>query len=78
MSNGEFVFVYSTFPDKESAEKVGRSLVTARLAACVNIFPPMTSIYEWENRIDSRMCTDVGQPRRWLRQTMTHRLIAAS
>jgi periplasmic divalent cation tolerance protein len=53
MSDGEFVFVYSTFPDRESAEKVGRSLVEARLAACVNIFPPMTSIYEWEGRIDS-------------------------
>ena len=53
MSNGEFVFVYSTFPDNESAQNVGRSLVAAKLAACVKIFPPMTSIYEWENRIDS-------------------------
>lgn len=53
MSNGEFVFVYSTFPDRDSAEKTGRSLVEARLAACVNIFPPMTSIFEWEGKIDA-------------------------
>jgi periplasmic divalent cation tolerance protein len=53
MSNGEFVFVYTTFPDRESAEKMARSLVEAKLAACVNIFPSMTSIYEWEGKIDT-------------------------
>ena len=52
MSDGEFVFVYSTFPDRESAEKTGRTLVEARLAACVSIFPPMTSIFEWEDKVD--------------------------
>lgn len=53
MSEGEFVFVYSTFPDRKSAEKAGRTLVEAKLAACVNIFPPMTSIFEWEGKIDA-------------------------
>jgi periplasmic divalent cation tolerance protein len=53
MSDGEFVFVYSTFPDRESAEKAARGLVGAKLAACVNIFPPMASIYEWEGKIDT-------------------------
>ena len=51
MSESEFVFVYSTFPDRESAEKAGRALVEAKFAACVNIFPPMTSIYEWEGKL---------------------------
>jgi periplasmic divalent cation tolerance protein len=46
MSESEFVFLYSTFPDRETAESVGRALVEAKLAACVNIFPTMTSIYE--------------------------------
>ena len=56
MSSGgdsEFVFVYSTFPDGDAAEKMGRTLVEARLAACVNIFPPMTSIYEWQGRLET-------------------------
>lgn len=53
MSDGEFVFVYSTFPDREAAENIGRSLVEAKLAACVNILPPMTSIFEWEGKIDA-------------------------
>ena len=53
MSESEFVFVYSTFPDRASAEKTGRALVEARLAACVNIFAPMTSIYEWEGKLEA-------------------------
>jgi periplasmic divalent cation tolerance protein len=48
---GEFVFVYTTFPNRAVAEKVGRALIEARLAACVNIFPPMVSLYEWEGEL---------------------------
>ena len=53
MSESEFVFVYSTFPDEGSARRVGEALVTARLAACVNIYPPMHSIYEWQGKLES-------------------------
>ena len=53
MSDGEFVFVYSTFPDQPSAKRVGEALVTARLAACVNIYPPMHSIYDWQGKLES-------------------------
>ena len=53
MSESEFVFVYSTFPDRATAEKTGRALVEAKLAACVNVFAPMTSIYEWEGKLES-------------------------
>ena len=53
MPEREFVFVYSTFPDRESADEVGRALVRARLAACVNIFAPITSIYEWEGKLEA-------------------------
>ena len=49
----KLVFVYSTFPDRAAAERVGRALVEARLAACVNILAPMTSIYEWEGKIET-------------------------
>jgi len=48
----EFVFVYSTFPDTESAKLVAERLVGERLAACVNIYPPMISIYEWQEKLD--------------------------
>lgn len=46
--NDKPVLVYSTFPTAESAEAVGGHLVDARLAACVNVIPGMTSIYHWQ------------------------------
>ncbi len=53
MNGSEFVFVYSTFPDEAAARRVGEALVTSRLAACVNIYPPMHAIYEWEGKLES-------------------------
>ena len=44
-------FVYMTFADIEEARKVGRVLVESKLAACVNIFPQMNSIYAWEGEV---------------------------
>jgi periplasmic divalent cation tolerance protein len=49
----EFVLIYSVFPNRAVAEKIGRALLEARLAACVNIFPPMTSLYEWEGKLET-------------------------
>lgn len=46
------VFIYTTFASKDDAEEVGGALVRARLAACVNIFPGMVSIYEWEGALE--------------------------
>ncbi|PLX37101.1 MAG: divalent-cation tolerance protein CutA [Hyphomicrobiales bacterium] len=46
------VLVYSTFPDKETALGVGRSLVADRLCACVNILPQMISVYRWEGEVE--------------------------
>lgn len=42
------ILIYSTFPSLDEAKRVGGALVDARLAACVNVFPGMVSIYEWE------------------------------
>jgi periplasmic divalent cation tolerance protein len=42
--------VYTTFPSKESAIAVGRTLVEARLAGCINILAGMTSIYVWDGK----------------------------
>lgn len=49
----EFVFVYSTFPDEISAKRVAQTLVNAKLAACVNISAPMTSVYEWAGTLET-------------------------
>lgn len=53
MGESEFVFVYSTFPDEASAKQVAEALVTAKLAACVNIHGPMTSLYAWQGKLES-------------------------
>jgi periplasmic divalent cation tolerance protein len=53
MAQSEFVFVYSTFPDEAAARRVGEALVAQKLAACVNIHPPMTSIYEWQAKLET-------------------------
>ncbi len=49
----EFVFVYSTFPDETSAKRVAQTLVTSKLAACVNLSAPMTSVYEWQGTLET-------------------------
>ena len=52
MNPAEFVIVLSTFPVDEDASALARALVTERLAACVNILPPMPSIYRWEGNVE--------------------------
>jgi len=47
-ASDEFCFVYSTYPDLNSAKAAARLAVDRKLAACVNIYPPMTSVYMWE------------------------------
>jgi len=49
----EFVFVYATFPDQASAVKVAEHLVQAKLAACVNLSAPITSIYAWQGKLET-------------------------
>jgi periplasmic divalent cation tolerance protein len=42
------VLIYTTFATVEDAKALGNALVERRLAACVNIFPGMVSIFEWK------------------------------
>ncbi len=53
MSDSEFVFLYSTFPDEASARRVAEALVNAKLAACVNLSAPMTSVYQWQGKLET-------------------------
>ncbi len=50
--DAEMIVLYTTFPTEKDAQKVGEELVAERLAACVNIFPGMVSIYWWEDAIE--------------------------
>lgn len=44
--------VISTAPRAEDAEFMARELVERRLAACVNVLPPMISIYRWRGDVE--------------------------
>ena len=45
--------VFCTFPDKEVAQRIARTLVEEGLAACVNLVPGVQSIYRWEGKVES-------------------------
>jgi periplasmic divalent cation tolerance protein len=52
MDPSQFVIVLTTFPIDEDAASLARTLVGERLAACVNVMPPMPSIYRWEGSVE--------------------------
>ena len=45
------LIVITTAPNQTEAEELAEKLVTAKLAACVQILPPMTSVYVWEGKL---------------------------
>lgn len=48
----EFVEVRTTTDTKEGAQKIAEALVSKRLAACVQVGGPITSIYWWQGKIE--------------------------
>lgn len=46
------VLVFTTMPAESGAEDVATTLVSEHLAACVNIGPPMISIYRWKGQTE--------------------------
>ena len=49
-ANDKPVLIYGTFASAEEARRIGGDLVDRRLAACVNILAPITSIYVWQGK----------------------------
>ena len=45
--------VYAVFANAEEAERIGRQMIEERLAACINILPPIRSIYRWKGDIET-------------------------
>jgi periplasmic divalent cation tolerance protein len=48
----EFYIVYCTCPDIETARRISSTLVKEKLAACVNMTSPLTSIYTWQGTVE--------------------------
>lgn len=51
MNPSEPVVAFSTIDSEKEALKIAKVLVEAHLAACVNIIPRVTSVYEWKEEI---------------------------
>ena len=44
---------FVTAPTSDKAKEIAGGLVSNKLAACVNIIPGITSVYEWEGKIEN-------------------------
>lgn len=50
--SAEETVIFITAPHEDDAVKIARTLVKARLAACVNIVKNVRSIYTWQGNIE--------------------------
>ena len=49
----EHIEIVTTCPDESVAQRIGRTLVEAGLAACAQISAPITSVYRWKGAIET-------------------------
>jgi len=47
------ILVLTSLPDHAAASALARTLVTGRLAACVNVGAPVESMYHWQGQIET-------------------------
>ena len=66
----DYMQVITTVDSTEEAERLARSVVNARLAACVQIVGPIRSLYWWQDKLDD------AQEWQLLMKTTTERLSA--
>ena len=45
------LIVFVTCENREQAERIAQSVVQEKLAACVNVLPPIRSCYVWEGKL---------------------------
>jgi periplasmic divalent cation tolerance protein len=49
----DYIQVVTTTDKREDAERIARELVEQRLAACVQLVGPISSIYRWQGQIET-------------------------
>ncbi|MBO0862168.1 MAG: divalent-cation tolerance protein CutA [Chloracidobacterium sp.] len=50
--NADALVVLTTIENQEDGERLARLLIENALAACVQILPPMISIYRWQGAVE--------------------------
>ena len=49
----DYVQIVTTTERREDADRIARTLVESRLAACVQVIGPITSTYRWHGKIET-------------------------
>ena len=49
----KILLALSTFPDRETAQRISKQLVAEKFAACANILPSVESIYRWKEKLET-------------------------
>jgi periplasmic divalent cation tolerance protein len=57
---GSALLIFTSLPDRSVAEALARDLLTARLAACVQIGASVQSLYHWRGEIETAEETPVA------------------
>jgi periplasmic divalent cation tolerance protein len=52
LQTNDQIAVLMTVPNAEEATRVAEMLIKRKLAACVQLLPPMTSIYIWKGEVE--------------------------
>ena len=47
-----FIVIFITCANKNEAKKIAAGLISAKLAACVNIVKGLDSLFWWKNKVD--------------------------
>lgn len=48
----DYLMVLTTLPDQPQAEALAGTLLEQKLAACIQVLPPMTSLYTWQGKVE--------------------------
>ena len=50
---GDYLQIATTVAGKQDADRISRELVSQRLAACVQVIGPITSVYQWQGQLET-------------------------
>ena len=53
MANREGLVALVAVSDRKAAMQIAEKVVEERLAACVQVLPPMRSVYRWEGKVQN-------------------------
>ncbi len=51
-SKTNYIIVFVTTANKAEAEKISQALLKEKLIACANIVNPVTSLFNWSDKVD--------------------------